>query len=303
MGPLGEGGLTVGAYRRPLGVPGPPFLAGGYGADMPELPEVETVRRGLAARVEGRRVVSLDVEDPRLVARSPVPPADVLPGRTLLRLRRRGKWLLGDLDGGLTLVLHLRMSGQLLTAAPAGDARPSRATLTFDDSTVVRFVDQRRFGELLVFEPEDLASLEGRIGPEADTIGVTDLRRAIGARQRPVKSALVDQGIVGGIGNIYADEALWGAGVAPMRPCASLTDAEMRALARSIRKVMRDALAAGGTSIRDGLYVDSDGKEGWFALRLAVYQREGLPCPRCGSEVVRSVRGSTATRHCPSCQV
>lgn len=270
---------------------------------MPELPEVETVRRGLASRVEGRRIVSLDVGDPRLVARSPLPPAEVLPGRTLLRLRRRGKWLLGDLDADLTLILHLRMSGQLLVGGPDADPRPSRATLTFDDATVVRFVDQRRFGELLVFEPEDASALEARIGPEADTIGVADLRRCIGGRQRPVKSALVDQSLVAGIGNIYADEALWGAGLLPYRACASLSNAEMRALARSIRKVMREALAAGGTSIRDGLYVDSDGNEGWFALRLAVYQREGWPCPRCGTEVVRVVRGSTATRYCPHCQV
>lgn len=274
---------------------------------MPELPEVETVRRGLAPRVEGRRIDAVVVADQRLVARSALPPEDVLPGAHVLRLRRCGKWLLGDLDSDLTLVLHLRMSGRLLVGdgsdADAGaGARPPRATIALDDGTTVRFVDQRRFGELLVLDADGAAALEARVGPEADTIGTAALRAALAGRTRPVKSALTDQGLIGGVGNMYADEALWGAGVHPYRPSASLTDAELRALARSVRKVMRDALAAGGTSTRDGLYVDADGNSGWFAASLAVYQREGEPCPRCGSEIVRVVRGATATRLCPGCQ-
>ncbi|MFN8103208.1 MAG: bifunctional DNA-formamidopyrimidine glycosylase/DNA-(apurinic or apyrimidinic site) lyase [Acidimicrobiia bacterium] len=274
---------------------------------MPELPEVETVRRGLAPRIEGHRVESIAVSDPRLVARSPLPPTATLAGSKVEVLRRRGKWLLGDLDSGLTLVLHMRMSGRLLlgradtrTSAATG---PARATLVFDDGTTVRFVDQRRFGELLVLDADDTVALESRIGPDADTLGTAQLRDAVAGRSRPVKSALTDQALVGGIGNMYADESLWGARLAPFRPCSSLTDAELRALARAVRRIMRDAIAAGGTSTRDGLYVDASGNAGWFAVELAVYQREGQPCPRCGSEIVRVVRGSTATRFCPACQI
>ncbi|MBX7159797.1 MAG: bifunctional DNA-formamidopyrimidine glycosylase/DNA-(apurinic or apyrimidinic site) lyase [Acidimicrobiia bacterium] len=270
---------------------------------MPELPEVETVRRGLAPRVEGHRIDTVVVYDPRLVMRSPLPPAEVLPGDRLERLRRRGKWLLGELESGLTLVLHLRMSGRLL----AGDVgrppeRPPRATITLDDATAVHFVDQRRFGELMTLDADGTAALEARIGPDADTIGTAALRTALQRRARTVKSALTDQALVGGIGNMYADEALWGARLSPFRPCSSLSDAELRSLARSVRKVMRRALAAGGTSTRDGMYVDADGNPGWFAVELAVYQREGLACPRCGTTIERVVRGATATRLCPSCQ-
>ena len=270
---------------------------------MPELPEVETVRRGLVPHVVGRRIVEVRVDDPRLVARSPLPPGEVLAGAKIEDLRRRGKWILGDLDSGFALVLHLRMSGRLLLGEAPGDARALRATLVFDDGTTVRFVDQRRFGELLVVGHDDAAALEARIGPDADTLGTAALRAALAGRSRPVKSALTEQALIGGIGNMYADEALWGAGLLPLRPCSSLTDPELRALARSIRKVMREALAAGGTSTRDGLYVDATGRSGWFVTKLAVYQREGLACPRCGAEVRRVVRGSTATRYCPGCQI
>jgi len=269
---------------------------------MPELPEVETVRRGLAPRIEGRRIESLDVFDPRLVARSPLDPQAELPGSVITSLRRRAKWLLADLDSELVAVLHLRMSGQLLAGEARAGERAPRMVMRFEDGTAVRFVDQRRFGELLVVDPDAADALEKRIGPEADTLTTAELRLALGQRTKRVKAALVDQTIVGGVGNMYADEALWRAGIHPDRTCDSLSAAETRSLASAVRSVLRTALSAGGTSTRDGLYVDADGNQGWFAVRLDVYQREGEPCRRCGSPVVRITHGATASRLCPQCQ-
>jgi formamidopyrimidine-DNA glycosylase len=268
---------------------------------MPELPEVETVRRGLARVLTGRRIARCDVHDPRLVHRSPLP-ADVVVGDRVRDVRRRGKWLFVDCDD-CVVVAHLRMSGQLLVGdAGVGTTTAPRCELACDDGTVVRFVDQRRFGELLVCTPEDAAAIERRLGPDADTLTTAQLRRAFAGSGARCKAALTDQRRIAGVGNMYADEALWRARLDPRRPAGALDDVELRRLARAVRAVMRDALAAGGASTRDGLYVDTDGEAGWFAVELAVYQRTGEPCPRCATPVERYANGASGTHWCPRCQ-
>ncbi|MCC7076739.1 MAG: bifunctional DNA-formamidopyrimidine glycosylase/DNA-(apurinic or apyrimidinic site) lyase [Acidimicrobiia bacterium] len=265
---------------------------------MPELPEVETVRRGLADRLTGRTLVRLDVHDPKLVSRSAIPPASLIGGR-VTDVARRGKWILCRMQD-LYLVLHMRMSGQLLFDTDT--ARPPRASLHFDDGTRLDFVDQRRFGELLVWEQLDVGLLDARLGPEADTIRVDDLRRCLASRRGRLKAALCNQAVLAGIGNMYADEILWRARLASDRPAGSLDSTESRRLARAIRRVLGEALAAGGTTTRDGLYVTSEGDPGRFTMHLDVYQRDGEPCPRCGTPVERVKQGGVSVYWCPGCQ-
>lgn len=268
---------------------------------MPELPEVETVRRGLERVLAGRRVTRCTVHDPRLVRRSPLP-TDVVVGARVRDVRRRGKWLFVDCDD-CTVVAHLRMSGQLLVGA-AGETTttPPRCEIVCDDGTVVRFVDQRRFGELLVCTPAQADEIAARLGPDADTLTTAQLRRAFAGSGARTKAALTDQRRIAGVGNMYADEALWRARLDPRRPAGSLDAAELRRLAHAVRGVMRDALAAGGASTRDGLYVNTEGESGWFAVELAVYQRTGEPCPRCATPVERFANGASGTHWCPHCQ-
>lgn len=266
---------------------------------MPELPEVETVRLGLAPHIEGRRLTRLEVLDERLVARSPLP-VDTLVGSEVLALGRRGKWLFAKMRHGPHLVLHLRMSGRLLLDDGGDD--PRRAVLEFEGGARVDFVDRRRFGELLAWTDTDLELLDDRLGPEADTIRVAELRKRLAGRRGMLKAALCNQHVVAGIGNMYADEALWRAGLAWDRPAGSLGPDESRRLASAIRHVMGRALDAGGTSTRDGLYVNASGDPGWFAVRLAVYQREDEPCPRCGAPVRRAKTGASSAYFCASCQ-
>lgn len=274
---------------------------------MPELPEVETVRRGLERALTGRRIIRCVVRDPRLVQRSPLP-ADLIVGERVSDVRRRGKWLFvafandrGEDD--LIAVVHLRMSGQLLVGdAGASAEATARCVIECDDDTIVRFVDQRRFGELLVCTADDAEAIGQRLGPDADTLTTAQLRRAFRGSAARCKAALTDQRRVAGVGNMYADEALWRARIDPLCPAGSLDDAALRRLSRAVRGVMRDALAAGGASTRDGLYVNTDGASGWFAVELAVYQRNGEPCPRCGTPIERFANGASGTHWCPRCQ-
>ncbi len=269
---------------------------------MPELPEVETVRRALAGRVEANRIVSIEIADPRLVVRSVLPPADVLAGAEVSALERRGKWLFAPLDTGDEWVIHLRMSGRLLAGPPFSDSGVPRGVARFADGLELRFVDRRRFGEWLVMPTEAARELRGRIGPDADTLTTSQLRRALDGRTGRLKGLITNQSLIGGIGNMYADEALWRAGLDGKRSGGSLTAAETRSLATSIRTVMARALKAGGTTTRDGLYAKADGTPGYFAVDLEVYQREGEPCSRCGTEIRRTKQGATSTYHCPACQ-
>lgn len=270
---------------------------------MPELPEVETVTRGLRAALVGHVIAGVEVRR----ARSLVPPdaegfVRRLTGRRVTAARRRGKWILLPLDSGDTLVAHLRMTGQLvLSDSPPADPYV-RVLFTLDDGRYLRFSDQRKFGRLWL--TADSEALVGDLGPEplGESFTVAWLREHLRGRRRRIKSLLLDQHFLAGLGNIYTDESLWRAGVHPLRRADGLTDVEVERLHGAIRAVLREAIATGGTTLSDGMYRRADGEAGGFVVRLAVYGRKGEPCPRCGTPIERIRVAQRGTHFCPRCQ-
>jgi formamidopyrimidine-DNA glycosylase len=251
---------------------------------MPELPEVETVRRGLALKMTGRHIIQAELR--RQDLRRPFPPmlARTLTGAKIGALRRRGKYILVELDENGTLLLHLGMSGRITT----GDAATPHAThdhviLSLDDGTVVRFNDARRFGLIDYMRRGEEAAhpLLAGMGPEPLEPGFTGryIAEKLAGKMTPIKSALLDQKVVAGLGNIYVCEALYRAGISPRRIAATVSGARADKLAAAIRAVLNDAIEAGGSSLRD--YVQADGELGYFQHRWAVYGKEGEPCPGC----------------------
>ncbi|ADD44923.1 bifunctional DNA-formamidopyrimidine glycosylase/DNA-(apurinic or apyrimidinic site) lyase [Stackebrandtia nassauensis] len=277
---------------------------------MPELPEVETIRRGLDGWVIGRRITDVEVRHPRAVRRHHAGPADFrarLLGTTITGTRRRGKFLWLPLDSGDALLCHLGMSGQLLIEPPDKPDGPHlRIRLVFDQAEhQLRFVDQRTFGEMLV--SPDGAELPGEIAHIAPDIydpafDLAEFSRRLRARRGEVKRALLDQSLISGVGNIYADEALWRARLHGNHPSQELSDAVARELVEHIREVFDAALNAGGTSF-DALYVNTNGESGYFDRSLAVYGRAEEPCRRCGTPVERIKFTNRSSFHCPSCQI
>jgi formamidopyrimidine-DNA glycosylase len=292
---------------------------------VPELPEVEVVRRGLEQWVAGRTVATVEVHHPRAVRRHLEGPehfVQALTGRTLTAAYRRGKYLwlpLAEPDGtpsDRALVGHLGMSGQLLVEKPsAPDETHLRARLTFTDGgRELRFVDQRTFGGLAVEDcrrgggvggsqsqeiPVRLAHIA--IDPLDDAFDVDSFSAALRRRHTEVKRALLDQTLIGGVGNIYADEALWRARLHGARPTDKLTRAQVGDLLDGVRDVLGEALAQGGTSF-DSLYVDVNGQSGYFSRFLAVYGQGDRPCPRCGTPIRRESFMNRSSFSCPKCQ-
>jgi formamidopyrimidine-DNA glycosylase len=251
---------------------------------MPELPEVETVRRGLAMRLTGRRIVHAELRRPDL--RRPFPPllAERLKGARIGELSRRGKYILIELDDNGLLLLHLGMSGRITAGGDnAPDEKHDHVVLRLDDGTVVRFNDPRRFGLIDYIErgAEAAHPLLAAMGPEPLEKGFDGayLSRVLAGKLTPIKSALLDQKIVAGLGNIYACEALYRAGISPRRLAATVTGVRAARLAAAVREVLDEAIAAGGSSLRD--YVQANGELGYFQHRWAVYGKEGEPCPGC----------------------
>jgi len=276
---------------------------------MPELPEVEVVRRGLERWVTGRQVRSAQVRHPRAVRRHLAGSADfeaALPGRTVVAAHRRGKYLWLALDNGDAVLAHLGMSGQLLIRPAAEADEPHlRVTIDFaDEGPQLRFVDQRTFGGMSYERggaelPAPIAHIaRDPIDPAFDEAA---FGAALRRRRTEVKRALLDQSLISGVGNIYADEALWRARVHWATPTARLTAARVSSLLGAIREVMGDALAAGGTSF-DSLYVNVNGESGYFSRSLAVYGRRDQPCPRCGRPIVREPFMNRSSFRCPRCQ-
>ena len=281
---------------------------------MPELPEVEVVRRGLQAHVVGKTITAVRVHHPRAVRRHEAGPADLtarLLGARITGTDRRGKylWLLLDMpaDPDTALVVHLGMSGQmLLGTVPRADH--VRISALLDDGTVLSFADQRTFGGWLL---ADLVTVDGSVVPvpvahlardpldplfDADAV-VKVLRR----KHSEIKRQLLDQTVVSGIGNIYADEALWRAKVNGARIAATLTRKQLTAVLQAAADVMREALAKGGTSF-DSLYVNVNGESGYFDRSLDAYGREGEPCRRCGAVMRREKFMNRSSFYCPRCQ-
>ena len=318
------------------------------GPRVPELPEVEVVRRGLARWLVGRRVAEVEVLHPRPVRRHAAGPDDFaarLRGRGVVDVVRRGKFLWAELDDDHALLAHLGMSGQMLlvpagagrerhlrvraSLEPVDDPRPGGAERDGAAGRELRFVDQRMFGGLSLVEteptPDGLAGGSGGLSADPADVGppsaprlpvgvghvardvldplldVDALVTRLRAKRTTVKRALLDQGLVSGIGNIYADEALWRARVNGERATSSLPRSLVVELVGHAAAVMREALAVGGTSF-DSLYVDVNGSSGRHGRRLAVYGQTGRPCPRCGTPIVREAFANRSSHRCPRCQ-
>jgi len=274
---------------------------------MPELPEVETTRRGLAPHVEGRTVADVVLRRPDL--RWPIPPEVValLPGRRIEAVRRRAKYLLLDTDAGSAL-LHLGMSGSLrvLPATTPVEAHDHVDILLDkrgrDPVRVLRFNDPRRFGCLLWQAPGETHELLRGLGPEplsGDFDGDYLFARSRG-RKAPVKTFLMDQGVVVGVGNIYAAEALFEAGISPLREAGRVSRDRYRSLADAVKRILAHAIERGGTTLRD--FISPDGLPGYFELELSAYGRGGEPCPRCGRPLKEASIGQRTTVWCTRCQ-
>jgi formamidopyrimidine-DNA glycosylase len=287
---------------------------------MPELPEVETVRRGLAPVMEGHVILAADVRRPDL--RWPLPDrmADRLAGQRVDRLRRRSKYILADLSGGETLLIHLGMSGRMLISGGDGGrvmqgdfvhAHPApekhdHVVLDMDNGARVTFNDARRFGmmDLMPTSGGQTHPLLASIGPEplGNDFSGPYLVERFRNRRTPVKAALLDQGIVAGLGNIYVCEVLFRAGLSPARLAGQIPAAQVAGLVPIIRDVLSEAIEAGGSSLRD--YRQADGELGYFQHTFRVYGREGAPCPTpgCSGTIARLVQSGRSSFHCPVCQ-
>ncbi len=271
---------------------------------MPELPEVETVRRQLAPRVQGATLTRIEVLDPRWCA--PLAPGalrEALEGRRVAQLRRRGKYLDLELDDDVHLLMHLRMTGTLLYRPPE-EVPHTRVVLTFDGGARVLFVDPRRFGtgELVLGTDALDAFFATRLGVEPfdDAFTGAMLRERARGRRGPVKPFLLDQRTVAGVGNIYADEALFRAGVHPLRAAGSLRPGQYARLRDGVRDALAAGIAARGASIDD--FRDLDGARGSYQDRFLVHRREGEPCPVCSTPIRKLVVGGRGTYVCVRCQ-
>ncbi len=290
---------------------------------MPELPEVEVTRRRLAPAMVGRKLAAAHTTKPSYFFVTP--PARLrrlLPGRTVSELARRGKYLIAELDDGSRLVLHLGMTGQLFAdgvTSPRLLSATARASLApeqqprfrpdahthlrlrfADGGPEVLFRDVRKFGKVLLLAPGEESERLDRLGPDA--LGLTGEALFAASRKRkiPIKSLLLDQAVVAGAGNIYADEALFRAGVRPTRRAGRITRAESERIAAELRAVLERSIETGGSSISD--YVAPDGSDGRYQDERRVYARTGEPCHACGSTIRRRVIGARSSHYCPSCQ-
>ncbi len=273
---------------------------------MPELPEVETVRRRLAPGVEGRVFARVEISDGRLVR--PYEPdvvAAELVGERVSTIERRGKYLIVRFETGRALLIHLRMTGSL-RHAPGGtleDDPHRRAVVRLDDGSDVAYRDVRRFGTWLLLEPGELDGyIAERLGPEplAPAFTTKVLASRLAKRKAPLKTVLLDQKAIAGLGNIYVDEALWRSELHPRRPAGELAAQELSRLHRNIRRVLELGIARQGATLRD--YATPDGASGAMQNEFNVYGRLGEPCPRCGTPIERTVLAGRGTWTCPSCQ-
>jgi formamidopyrimidine-DNA glycosylase len=271
---------------------------------MPELPEVEVIRRGLAPQIVGRRVLGLTRGDKPLRRESPA--AELrrwVSGRRILELSRRGKYLIFDLEEGVRFLVHLGMTGRLLLGPAPFPARPHvHLVLHLEGALELGFQDMRRFGQVLVFPPgAPLTPLE-QVGREPFSREVTPawLGGQARGRSRPVKNFLLDGRVLAGIGNIYACEILFAARLHPATPASSLTPAHWQRLLRQTRRILKAAIMKGGTTVAN--FLNSRGETGLFQLELMVYGRGGEPCRRCGAPIQRLVQAGRSTFFCAACQ-
>jgi len=275
---------------------------------VPELPEVETIARGVDARVRGDRIAEAWFGRHREPFKTPPGvQARGLEGRRVLTVRRVGKHIVCDLASGAGAtvpdaqwIVHLGMTGRLLVTTPDAPVAPhTHARLRLESGRELRFVDPRRFGRL---EFRELNRGEGFGAPGAEPleIGKAEFAALFRGRRTPVKAALLNQTLLAGVGNIYADESLYRAGIRPRRQAGRLTAAELERLRKSLREVLHHAIRLGGSSVSD--YVDAEGERGFFQMEHRVYQRTGEPCRKCGTPIRRVVVAGRSTHYCPQCQ-
>jgi formamidopyrimidine-DNA glycosylase len=271
---------------------------------MPELPEVEVIRRGLAPLLVGRRFLAVQVGPKRLRQQSP--PGELrrwVQGRRLNNLRRRGKYLRFNLEGGVTLLIHLGMTGRLLVGPPSAPPLPHvHLVFQMEGGLDLFFQDTRRFGQVLVYPPGVDPAPLNQVGAEPFSRKVTPawlLEQARG-RSRPIKNFLLDARVLAGIGNIYAGEILMAAGLHPATPVGRLTREDWDRVLTETRRILKHAIRKGGTTVAN--YLNSQGESGLFQLELLVYGRAGQPCRRCGARIMRLVQAGRSTFFCPVCQ-
>ena len=271
---------------------------------MPELPEVETIRRQIEPELVGRRIESMEVFDERLTR--PVPPREVeraVTGRRIESVGRRGKYLMVRLEGGRWLVMHLRMTGNIVLREPRSDVRFLRAVIRLEGGTTLLFTDARRFGTAVVLDDGEVdAYMAARAGvePLSERLTAERICELAAGRRAPLKSFLLAQDGIAGIGNIYADEALWRARLHPLSPAGSMRLEHCERLREGIVGALEAGLDNGGASIDD--YRDARGAEGTMQDEFCVHNREGKPCSRCATEIRRIVLGGRSTYFCPGCQ-
>jgi formamidopyrimidine-DNA glycosylase len=274
---------------------------------MPELPEVETVRRGLEARVLGRRIVAVEVSHPQVIVGSLERFERDARGR-IRRLDRKGKAIAVELRSGTDgaksaryLLVRLGMTGQVTVVPREYPVEAhTHVRLKLENGEEIRYRDVRRFGRLRCCTPRELESIFSGLGPDAPAMTADEFLTALESRRTPIKSWLLNQSRLSGVGNIYADEALFEAHIHPLTEAGRLSRREAIALHRSVEKVLRRAIALQGTTLRD--YIDIEGKPGRFQATLKVYQRTGEPCRRCHSKIRRLVIGGRSSHFCPRCQ-
>jgi formamidopyrimidine-DNA glycosylase len=277
---------------------------------MPELPEVETVRRGLIPVLEGRRLIRVVARRPDLRLPLPENLGQCLVGRRVMRLDRRGKYLLWHVDGNVVLIVHLGMSGRMriFEGPPPPEELHDHVIFSTEDEVTIRFCDPRRFGLILLSETSVLAShrLLASMGPEPldEAFNGPFLARQLAGRKSPIKTALMDQRLVAGLGNIYVCEALFRSAISPLRRSGSIGAVRAERLVAAIKTVLLDAIAAGGSTLRD--HRRPDGELGYFQHRFDVYDREGKPCSECPDGtcpgVRRIVQGGRSTFYCSKWQ-
>ena len=276
---------------------------------MPELPEVETVVRGLHASLLGRTILNVRLGKTDFID-DPVALAEQLPGARISDITRLGKFISIDLVSSdrsvghserFYLIIHLGMTGQLTTSQPGNPILPhTHVFLALDDGREIRYTDIRRFGRILLVPESGVEIFQGKLGAEPLEITLEEFRARFRSRRTRVKALLLDQKILRGVGNIYADESLFRARIHPARIASNLTQTQLAALHRSIREILTTAIRLRGSSISD--YVDSDGNRGEFQLRHRVYQREGKQCVRCKGKIRRAIVAGRSSHFCPNCQ-
>lgn len=270
------------------------------------MPEVETVRRGLNEQVKGRKITHVEIRYQNLITGDVDQFVEFVSGSTITNIDRRAKFLLIHLDNGYTIISHLRMEGRYrISADPSAIDKHSHAIFTLDNGQKMIYNDVRKFGRMQLWNTDDLANNKSiqKLGPEPLSADFTfkNLKPRIMRHRKDIKTVLLDQSVMSGLGNIYVDEVLWKVKIHPETPANHLTDKDIQNIIEFSNAEMKTAIESGGSTIRS--YVDSKGHTGNMQNSLQVYGKEGTPCPRCGTDIVKIKVGGRGTHFCPKCQV